>query len=834
VEVARALAGAFVDQTAFPHGVFFVPLAAVNDADALVPTIGRALPFSFHGEANPVPRRVDQADAKEQLLDYLRQKRLLLVLDNFEHLLAPAVVPHAGREGGAETLLIEVLRAAPGAKLLITSREGLNLQPEWSFPLGGMAYPSQDGAGEDGVALSQEAYSAVALFDQCARRVCPGFALADHRPAVARICQLVDGMPLAIEMAAAWLKLLSPDRIVAELARGLDILSTSLRDVEPRHRSMRAVFDHSWGLLSEKERSVLERLAVFRGGFRLRAAEAVAGASLPDLAGLVTKSLLPVTSGRYQMHNLFRQYALERLWANAGEEREARDRHSAYYARFFHGHGEGLKGPDQQKVLVEMDAEIDNARTAWTWMAEQRQVERLDQMLEGFCLYYARRLRAREGEAACQLAADKLGSAEGSAGPVPGGAGGLKVLSRILAWQARFCASEQAERAERLLAMSLSLLERPELVGEDTRQERAFALQQMGRWASITDLQRARSLYEHSLALYRTLGARWWMANILEQLGWIAAFVGEYEESIGRHRESLAIRRVLGDPSGIAESYRGLSMLGMVGDFEAGIQSIRECIAIWRKLGEKAGLAGGLNQLATGLVLTGAYAETFDVLEESLAICRDLGLRRDETWVDTWRAVAELHAGRYKRARSLGERALSFSRELGDLEFTGRCLWLLGEVALAQEAYAEAQSLLEESFTTYKRYGLPNEMAWALADLALAARGLGQKRRSRQHLGEAMRVAVEKRAVLSLPWILPKAALFLADAGDAELAVELYALALRYPGVSNSHWFEDVVGGHVMTATAKLPPEVVAAAQERGRGRDLEATAKELVVELGG
>lgn len=272
----------------------------------------------------------------------------------------------------------------------------------------------------------------------------------------------------------------------------------------------------------------------------------------------------------------------------------------------------------------------------------------------------------------------------------------------------------------------------------------------------------------------------------------------------------------------------------MVGDFEAGVQSVRECIAIWRRLGEKAGIAGGLNQLVPGLILTGEYAEAFDALDESLAICRDLGLRWGEAWEGIWRAVAELHVGRYEQAQSLGERVLAFSREMGDAQYTGRCLWLLGDVALAHEAYGDAQGLLEESCSTYERYGLPNEMVWALADLALAARGLDQQISWRQYLGRAMRVAVEKRAVLSMPWILPKAALFLADAGEAERAVEMYALALRYPGVSNSRWFQDVVGRHITTTAAKQPLEVVAAAQQWGRGRDLEGTVKELLVELGG
>jgi predicted ATPase len=218
-------------------------------------------------------------EPREQLLRFLQDKHLLLLLDNFEHLL----------EGAG--LLPELLAAAPKLKLLATSRLRLDLREEWLAPLAGLELPPGEGALPIWATL--EDYSATRLFLQCVRRLRPGYRPADADvPEVVRICRLLDGLPLGLELAAAWTRTLSLPAIAAELARGLDLLATTLRDVPPRQRSLRATFDHSWRLLSARERGILRQLAVFRGGFTREAAAAVAGATLGDLAGLADASWL--------------------------------------------------------------------------------------------------------------------------------------------------------------------------------------------------------------------------------------------------------------------------------------------------------------------------------------------------------------------------------------------------------------------------------------------------------------------------------------------------------------------------------------------------------------
>jgi len=278
----------------FREGVFFVPLEEVTSAALLVPALAEALRLAL----------AERRDPLEQLCAFLRPKALLLVLDSFEHLVSSA---------GA---LIEILRAAPAVKLLATSREALNLYEEWVFPVEGLPLPPA------GIGVEVEQNSAVQLFAQRARRAHLGFSLQHELRAVARICRLVEGMPLGIELAASRTRTLSCEAIAGAIAHTLDALSVTYLDLPPRHRSLRAVFEHSWDLLAEPEQAVLARLSALRGDFDFAAAGALAGANVRILSALTERSLLRRTlAGRYEMHELLRQFCAEKL-AAAGKQDE--------------------------------------------------------------------------------------------------------------------------------------------------------------------------------------------------------------------------------------------------------------------------------------------------------------------------------------------------------------------------------------------------------------------------------------------------------------------------------------------------------------------------------
>lgn len=330
-------------QASYADGVVFVDLAGTVAPDFVPAAIGGALDVSFWGPEEPLV----------QVMSYLADKQMLLVVDNLEHLLA------------GSGCLADLLNAAPGLKILATSRERLNLREEWVYSVGGLAFPPGY-AGALTVSEAQ-AYGAVQLFVQRARQVQHHFSLADNLPSVLSICRQVEGLPLGLELAASWLHAMSCSQVAARMASSLDFLVTPLRNMPERHRSLRTLFERSWSLLAAGEQAVFMRLALFHGGFDLDAAAAITGAALPVLAGLVDKSLVRIdAAGRYDLHVLLRQYAQDKL-ANAGEYASTMQRFLGYYVQLAEAGEAHVYGPEQSVWYDKLEAEIDNLRAALTW-----------------------------------------------------------------------------------------------------------------------------------------------------------------------------------------------------------------------------------------------------------------------------------------------------------------------------------------------------------------------------------------------------------------------------------------------------------------------------------
>ena len=330
----------------YQHGVHFVPLVGVPAPDLLAPAVAETLQFQVDNAHSAIP-------ARDQLVDFLRERATLLVLDNFEHLL------------DARDLLTEVIEQAPQVELLTTSRERLQVQSEWVLDVDGLANGSGNGHAGDS--------AAVRLFVDRARQVDGAYALTDSdRPHVERVCRLVNGMPLGIELAAAWASTLPCSEIADEIERNLGFLETSMHDVPERHRSLRAAFDQSWRLLSGDERRVFSRLSVFRGTFARDAAAAVAGAGLAELHALVSKSLVRRAGlGRFELHELLRQYAAEQLAAEHMDLADARETHARFYVGMVAARADALIGEDMMEARDELRVEIDNVRAAAEWAVAQ-------------------------------------------------------------------------------------------------------------------------------------------------------------------------------------------------------------------------------------------------------------------------------------------------------------------------------------------------------------------------------------------------------------------------------------------------------------------------------
>ena len=346
----------------FARGSFVAYLQPLRSAEFFVSAVADALGISLTGQEAPLV----------QLAHYLSDKEALILLDNFEHLL-----------DAADQLAI-LSSSTPHVKYLITSREALHLQEEWLYSVPGLAFPA-----DLATASAGQNDDAVQLFNERAQRVYPHFAPDKEVEAVIQICRLVEGMPLALELAAAWRKTLNCQAIADEIQGGLAFLTTRHRNVLARHHSMQTVFDQTWQRLNERERAVFKRLSVFRGGFQRDAVVEVTGASLSILSALADKSLLRLdANGRYQIHELLRQYAAEQLEQSADDVAQTQADHAAFYIQFLHQRSRDICGGRQRAALLEIRADLDNIRVAWLWAVAQGDAESLQKGSESLGLYY--------------------------------------------------------------------------------------------------------------------------------------------------------------------------------------------------------------------------------------------------------------------------------------------------------------------------------------------------------------------------------------------------------------------------------------------------------------
>jgi DNA-binding SARP family transcriptional activator/predicted ATPase len=796
------------------EGTTLVALAPLRKAEAMVPAIAQAIGFPLSPRGEP----------GQQLLDWLGQKRWLLILDSFEHL----------PEGAG--LVAEILAAAPLVKIIVTSRARLNLRDEYCFPINGIAFPSL--IPED--AQQTRRCPAVDLFLQAAQRVRPGFEpAAGDLAAISHICRLVQGMPLGILLAAAWLGVLGPVEIAAqideEIGRGLDFLEADWPDMPEQQRSIRAVFDRSWNLLGAREQEVFQALSVFTGGFTRAAAKQVSGASLVELRALVGKSLVQVTpSGRYQIHELLRQYAAERLNSLADAAADVRDRHCAYYTAALHRWETDFTGARQQAALIEAEAESENIRAAWTWAVKQAQLERLDRAMEGLEHFCWQSGRYREAEASLRAAAEAIAATAERAADK---ATYLRVLVRALAWQGNFQrAMGQGDAAGRLQQQCLAILRDPALVGSDTRLERAIVSMSTGLTVCMVDYAQGRKEFAESFSLFRALDHRWGMAWALNTWGTMSLFLGAYGDARRRLEEALAIYRALDNQSGIAGSLSRLALIAcMEGRFDEAERLARGGVATSLEAGTRTQAALALLDLGEVLEKVARFWEAHDVLQQSLVLFSDLGHRHYVTEAHVTLGSVDMHLGRYEEARDHVHAGLALAREHGPRYCIGLSLLLLGCLALAEGTHAQAHQFLQEGDTVFEQIGgHQGDRSWAQAGLAFAAHGLGDTPGARRHLSRALELAAKSGAVLPLLFVLPAAALLLAGVGESERVMELYALASRSPLVARSRWFADVAGNQIAAFTTTLPADRATYLQARGRERDLQATAEEILAELRG
>jgi predicted ATPase/DNA-binding SARP family transcriptional activator len=596
----------------FPDGLFFIALATVNAPDGLAAAIAAAVNFSFYSDAPP----------EQQLLAYLGEKQMLLILDNFEHLLAGA------------NFVSTLLTTAPALKIIVTSREALPLQEAWFRPLVGLACPTPGAT----LQPSGAEWDAVQLFVQCARRACLDFDLAMVQDQVVQICQLVGGMPLAIELAAAWLKVLTPETILHELQRGLDLLTITYRNVPDRHRSMRLVLEQSWQMLNAVEQGVLRRLAVFRGGFSQAAAAAVAGATLFDLARLVEKALLQVTptgagAGRYQLHELLRQYSAEQLAQTPAELSQTQAAHSRYFIDFLHARQAAMMGGGQVAALAEIASEYDNVKVAWQWAVDQAQIVDIQKAAYALYMFYECQSKYLEGTTSLAAALRCLATVEPTEPITLLRADLLTTLGWLLNRLGRLTnAKAVLQEAQTLYEQqnhwpSIGMIPDPRAAlginasvqgdyataiayAEQVRQtaeahnhpgNRRLAYYVLaGATLAQGDYRTAQRYAEIAYATAQTIGDRWFMAYCLNELGHIARALGDVEQAHQHYETSYELRKEFADPEGMAVALSHLGGLALQRQAYAQAQHYyQESMLLYRDINDKGGLARVLHGLGS-------------------------------------------------------------------------------------------------------------------------------------------------------------------------------------------------------------------------------------------
>lgn len=596
----------------FEDGVWWVELAALHDPGLVSQAVAQAL---------GIRESFDQPTV-ESLIDYLAERHLLLVLDNCEHL----------RDVCAQ-IAEKLLLGSPQLKILATSREPLGLAGEITFLVPSLSLPESS---RSLVSSDLSGYDAPALFLERARSVLPSFTVTEQNmPAILQVCQRLDGIPLAIELAAARVNVLTIEQIAERLADRFTLLTSSNRAaVLPRHQTLRAAIDWSYDLLSERERILFRRLAVFSGGFTLAAVEAICtddhlqhSEVLDELSRLVSKSLLVADvfgqrQARYHTLEMIRQYVLN-LLRESGEEHALRDRHCDWFLVWAEEARAQWRGPRQIEVFDQLETEHDNLRTALEWSkGDARLTERGLRFGGALWRFWEIHGHLREGlQHLTEILT--LPNAQARSTARARALYGAGYLSMMQGTEKSFASSET------FLSESLAIaqeLDEPQLI--------AFGIYGFGILARYRgDNERAVEQLGESLALFRQLGDRVGTYISLYNLAEAATARGNYEQAETLHEESLALKRAQGDEWSIANSLMSLAILARLqGNHQQALEYIQEGLALFQKIGDRTNIAFCLLEFSIISALQGHSQLAIQTYAAADRVLEDLGYLKEHAY----------------------------------------------------------------------------------------------------------------------------------------------------------------------------------------------------------
>ncbi len=730
-------------QTSFADGAHIIPLSGFEGTTTPREALVGALATALHLMAPT------GGGLETRVLDYLRERETLLVLDSFEHLLVPNARPSV-------EFVLALLHTSPRTLVITTCRQPLEAQAERVVRVAGLPYvASSERAG---------APAGVALFAERAQRVSDDFRLAGAvLAAVTRICELVDGLPLGIELAAALTSQQTPAAIAEMLGRDLTVLTAQRHDAQPRHHSLRAVFDTSWRLLSERERLALARCAVFHGGFARHAAEWVvidggretgdiAAAGLAVLEALADKSLLrwDDTTQRYDMHDVVRQFAAERIIDLA--EQQTLARHSAYYLTCVEEREASLRGETPLVTLADLRREWANIRAAWQWAAQHERVADLGRSLEGLaCLIDMASLHV-EGETLFAAATTGLATREGRA-----------FNGRLQA--ARAACLNRLDRYEEAMRLAQSALVEAQAL-EDARLEAASRVQWSHALQRLGEGVAAQSQLEQAARLAHLAQAPWLEVDSRRLLGSLVSVDGDYTTAIAHYTRALELDRQHGERRGEARTlpYLGgaewnrgnytqarvfqeqaLSITQKVGDtynealilhnladtywpqglFTQAQAGYEACLKMWQATGMRSGIGIELADLGMLMVLQGDYASAATYLDDALPLLQSIKARVLISFAYSSRGFLCHRLGELAAARDWLQRSLELADAQADRRMQADAMTYLGHLLIDLGAWEEARGMYEGALTRRLSMQQAHLAVEPLAGLARIALGQG-------------------------------------------------------------------------------------------------------------
>ena len=715
LEIARAL------QYSFSDGIYLISLSTMDPSQSIIPVVAEALGFSFREQGHPA----------QQLLDYLRNKNLLLVMDSFE-----AVLPGV-------TWVSEVLRVAPEVKFLVTSRASLNIRNEQVFTLEGMPVPEVD-------ELERvEQYDAVQLFLTFARHRQSTFTL-DKRsyPDMVSICRLLHGLPLGLLLASSWVESYSLNEIAEQIEHNLDFLEVDWCDIPARQRSLQATFEYSWDLLSEEEQRFFTAMAVFNGSFSIQAVRRVAGASARLLQSLVDKCLVNHTAaGRYQIHDLVHQFAIQHLDKNPEYKIDIHTRHSHFYLEALEEWGKDLKSAQQREALEAMDKEVENLRAAWNWAVMTQDWQGIKRGLEGMGWYADLRFRFQEGERACREALESLPRQNF-----------IQLHSELAIWQAHFLRRlGQEEHARQLMEEELRQLLLQQKQGHDIRPEQAQVLYELGEIILNTGRETARDYYQQSLEIFQKLGDIKNAGKVLSHLGEVAHHSGDYSLAGRLLSQALPLLQAEGEPRRLASNLRWLGFNEIrQGRIAEGEPYIRQAIEVRKQIGDLSGAAQSQDDYATVLSWRGRYQEAIEQFEHCLPVYEELGMHEKVAWVLAIMGSVKNFICLYDEARGLSLRCIQLASQMNYPRELALGYVSEGQADFGEGKISDAHKHLLEAIQVERSISQSDELALSLGHLALVEINLDQVEQARHHLCEALQISLKHAGCFPPLFVYPR------------------------------------------------------------------------------